>query len=42
VDITGISRAQPGLVALDGLHPSAAQYTLWTAAIEPAVHAALR
>jgi lysophospholipase L1-like esterase len=42
VDITGMSRAQPGLVARDGLHPSAAQYTLWTAAIEPAVHAALR
>ncbi|HTV84576.1 MAG TPA: SGNH/GDSL hydrolase family protein [Dyella sp.] len=42
VDITGLSRAHPEWVAADGLHPSAAQYALWTAAIEPAVHAALR
>ncbi|GGY28679.1 lysophospholipase [Rhodanobacter panaciterrae] len=41
VDITGISRAHPELVADDGLHPSAAQYALWVEAIEPIVHAAL-
>lgn len=42
VDITGISREHPELVADDGLHPSAAQYALWTTAIEPVVGAALR
>ena len=42
VDITGISRAYPELVADDGLHPSAAQYTLWLGPIEAAVRAALR
>lgn len=42
VDITGISRAHPDLVAEDGLHPSAAQYALWVEAIEPIVRAALR
>lgn len=42
VDITEISRQHPELLADDGLHPSAAQYVLWAAAIEPAVHAALR
>ncbi|WP_108470592.1 SGNH/GDSL hydrolase family protein [Rhodanobacter thiooxydans] len=42
VDITGISRQHPELLADDGLHPSAAQYALWAAAIEPSVHAALR
>ena len=42
VDITGISRARPALVADDGLHPSAAQYALWVEAIKPIVHAALR
>lgn len=42
VDITGISRAHPELVADDGLHPCAAQYALWVDAIEPVVRAALR
>ncbi len=42
VDITGISRQHPELLADDGLHPSAAQYALWAEAIEPAVRAALR
>ncbi|MFC5436470.1 SGNH/GDSL hydrolase family protein [Rhodanobacter umsongensis] len=42
VDVTDISRAHPGLVADDGLHPSAAQYALWVRAIEPVVRAALR
>lgn len=42
VDITGISRAHPQLVADDGLHPSAAQYVLWTQAIEPVVLHAVR
>jgi lysophospholipase L1-like esterase len=41
VDITPVSRRHPDLVAADGLHPSAAQYTLWTDAIEPAAAAAL-
>ena len=31
----------PTLVADDGLHPSGAQYALWTDAIEPVVRAAL-
>ncbi len=42
IDITGISRAHPFLVAEDGLHPSAAQYSLWVNKIEPVVAAALR
>ena len=42
VDITGISRDQPAMVADDGLHPSAAQYALWTRAIAPTVNTALR
>jgi lysophospholipase L1-like esterase len=41
VDITPVSRRHPELVAEDGLHPSAAQYTLWTDAIEPAAAAAV-
>jgi len=41
VNITGISRDHANLVASDGLHPSGAQYSLWTQAIEPAVRAAL-
>lgn len=42
VNVTGISREHAGLVASDGLHPSGAQYALWTDAIEPVVTAALR
>ena len=42
VDITPLSRRHPELVADDGLHPSAAQYTLWTEAIEPAAAAAVK
>jgi lysophospholipase L1-like esterase len=42
VNITSISREHPWLVASDGLHPSAAQYSLWTEAIEPVAQAALR
>jgi lysophospholipase L1-like esterase len=41
VDITPISRRHPGLVAGDGLHPSAEQYALWVDAIAPAARAAL-
>ena len=37
VDITAISRQHPGLVADDGLHPSAAQYALWVEAMESTV-----
>ncbi|MDG2540004.1 SGNH/GDSL hydrolase family protein [Dyella jiangningensis] len=35
VDITGISRETPELLAEDGLHPSAAQYALWMEAALP-------
>jgi lysophospholipase L1-like esterase len=42
VNITGISREHAGLVASDGLHPSGAQYALWTDAIAPVVAATLR
>jgi len=42
VDITAISRKHPELVTDDGLHPSAAHYALWVAAIAPVVQAALR
>lgn len=41
VDITGISRRHPTLLAEDGLHPSAGQYLLWADAIEPVVKHAL-
>lgn len=41
VNITGISREHASLVASDGLHPSGAQYALWTEAIEPVVAATL-
>lgn len=41
VDITGISRQHPDLLAEDGLHPSAEQYTLWTEAALPAARAIL-
>lgn len=43
-DIFEISQrviGDPSLVADDGLHPSGAQYRLWTDAIEPAVRRAL-
>ena len=40
VDVTAISRANPGLVVADGLHPSAAQYLLWVEAILPAARVA--
>jgi lysophospholipase L1-like esterase len=42
VDITPLSRRHPGLLADDGLHPSAAQYALWTGAILPQAAAAVR
>jgi lysophospholipase L1-like esterase len=42
VNITGISRDHASLVASDGLHPSGAQYALWTAAIQPVVADALQ
>jgi len=44
VDVTTPSRAAPADVewlAADGLHPSAAQYAAWTAAIVPAARKAL-
>ncbi|NUO73716.1 MAG: SGNH/GDSL hydrolase family protein [Frateuria sp.] len=42
VDITPVSRRHPELLAADGLHPSAAQYALWTEAILPAAAAAVK
>lgn len=42
VDVTDVSRRHAELVADDGLHPSGAQYGLWTAAILPVVRQALR
>ena len=42
VDVTATSRlglAQPNLVATDGLHPSAAQYTAWVESLLPVVEA---
>lgn len=45
VDITAVSRHAgdtPDMLAADGLHPSAAQYTLWTQVIEPVVKQVLR
>jgi lysophospholipase L1-like esterase len=42
VDITPLSRRHPDLLADDGLHPSAAQYTYWTDAILPLAAAAVR
>lgn len=42
VDITPISRAHPGLLADDGLHPSAAQYALWAEAAVPTAVLLLR
>jgi len=41
VDITDISRRHPTLLADDGLHPSAEQYTLWTEASLSAARSAL-
>ena len=41
VDITPISRSHPDLLADDGLHPSAAQYSLWVEAILPVMRKAL-
>ncbi|WP_199099635.1 SGNH/GDSL hydrolase family protein [Dyella sp. ASV21] len=41
VDITGLSRQHPALLAEDGLHPSAAQYALWTEAALPVAKALL-
>ena len=43
IDVTGISRGQPGdWLAQDGLHPSAKQYACWVEAILPYARAALR
>lgn len=42
VNITTLSRSHAELVADDGLHPSAAQYTLWVDAIAPVAAQALR
>jgi lysophospholipase L1-like esterase len=45
VDVTAISRDRGGaadMLAADGLHPSAAMYARWTAAIAPVARAALQ
>lgn len=44
VDLTAFSRrhgAAPGMLAADGLHPSATQYAEWTRLVLPAARAAL-
>ncbi|WP_448099047.1 SGNH/GDSL hydrolase family protein [Luteibacter yeojuensis] len=44
VDVTSASReagAKPGMLVQDGLHPSAAQYAIWTETVLPEVEAAL-
>jgi lysophospholipase L1-like esterase len=41
IDVTPLSRQHPALLADDGLHPSAGQYALWTAAALDAARAAL-
>lgn len=41
IDITAISRGMPDQLADDGLHPAAAQYAAWLAAIAPVARAAL-
>ena len=41
VDVTSISRAEPNLVASDGLHPSAEQYRSWVDVIAPVAEAVL-
>ena len=40
--ISGEAGEDPALVAVDGLHPSGAQYARWVDAIEPVVRAILR
>jgi lysophospholipase L1-like esterase len=45
LDVTGFTRLaanDPSLVASDGLHPSAAEYTIWAQALVPVIKAALR
>lgn len=45
LDITGFSRlaeTDPSLIAVDGLHPSGAQYKLWADALVPVVKKALQ
>ncbi len=45
IDVTGISRmglSQPDLVAIDGLHPSALQYSKWIHLMMPVVRKALK
>jgi lysophospholipase L1-like esterase len=45
VNVTEISRqglVQPGLVAYDGLHPSALQYQAWVQAMLPVLRHALK
>jgi len=45
LNITNMSRlaaTQPGLVASDGLHPSAAMYQLWVQSLEPMIAAQIK
>jgi lysophospholipase L1-like esterase len=41
VDITDLSRADPGDVTADGLHPNPAMYGRWVERILPVAHAVL-
>lgn len=42
LDITDLTRAEPGAVVEDGLHPSAAMYAQWTERLVPMAVKALR
>jgi lysophospholipase L1-like esterase len=42
LDITDLTRAEPGAVVSDGLHPSAAMYARWTERLVPLATTALR
>ncbi|MFC5743127.1 SGNH/GDSL hydrolase family protein [Dyella tabacisoli] len=42
VDVTGLSRQQPQLLAEDGLHPSVEQYGLWVDVALPVVRGVFR
>lgn len=42
VDVTGVSREKPDLLAADGLHPSGRMYGTWSQLAEPEALAALK
>lgn len=42
VDITPLTRAEPGAVTDDGLHPNAAMYSMWVDVLAPTVETIVR